>query len=365
MKNNTNESKEKNQKGKKKTMDTKKVIGIDQPFDYAEVVSITGPEYVQHLRRDGVSTLPYEELKENAPGFYLPEDQCIWMRAGIINLRLCDGENDCHHCPFDQAMRIAMGKISPPERKEKRWGWATQMKEKYQIIETPCIHFKLGRIASPELCTVNYECHRCGVHQMLQSNKQREGTGKPTVSNVSGFQVAGDYYYHIGHSWAHIEHDGWVRVGVDDFASKIFGPAHTIQLPAVGDFLMQGDIGWVINRNGHQAPMQSPLSGTVRRVNDHIGRHPEMLQENPYEKGWLFLLDPANLKIDLGRLYFGKESFQWIEKEQQHLTGLLGPVYEQLAATGGRTIDDIFGRFPDIEWDRLVKTFLYTAEKDS
>ncbi len=45
----------------------KTMIGIDQPFDYDEVVAITGPEYVQHMDRDGFAFLPYEELKKVDP----------------------------------------------------------------------------------------------------------------------------------------------------------------------------------------------------------------------------------------------------------------------------------------------------------
>lgn len=48
---------------KKEKMDAKKLIGIDQPFDYEEVVSITGPEYVRYMDRDGYAFLPYEALK--------------------------------------------------------------------------------------------------------------------------------------------------------------------------------------------------------------------------------------------------------------------------------------------------------------
>jgi DNA-binding response OmpR family regulator len=47
----------------KDKVDVKKLIGIDQPFDYEEVVSITGPEYVQYMDRDGFAFLPYEALK--------------------------------------------------------------------------------------------------------------------------------------------------------------------------------------------------------------------------------------------------------------------------------------------------------------
>ena len=50
---------------KEKGFDAAKLIGIDQPFNYEEVVSITGPEYVHNLHQEGVTFLPYEELKKN------------------------------------------------------------------------------------------------------------------------------------------------------------------------------------------------------------------------------------------------------------------------------------------------------------
>ncbi len=45
----------------------KTMIGIDQPFDYNEVLAITGPEYVHNMNRDGFAFLPYEELKKVNP----------------------------------------------------------------------------------------------------------------------------------------------------------------------------------------------------------------------------------------------------------------------------------------------------------
>jgi DNA-binding response OmpR family regulator len=48
---------------RKKGPDTRKLIGIDQPFDYDEVMAVTGPEYIRNLQTDGVVTPYYEELK--------------------------------------------------------------------------------------------------------------------------------------------------------------------------------------------------------------------------------------------------------------------------------------------------------------
>jgi CheY-like chemotaxis protein len=50
---------------KAKGFDAEKLIGIDSPFNYEEVVSITGPEYVLNMQHEGVAFMPYEELKQN------------------------------------------------------------------------------------------------------------------------------------------------------------------------------------------------------------------------------------------------------------------------------------------------------------
>lgn len=57
-------AKKKKSAGKGQRFDAKALIGIDQPFNYEEVVSVTGPEYVDHLAGEGVSFVPYEELKK-------------------------------------------------------------------------------------------------------------------------------------------------------------------------------------------------------------------------------------------------------------------------------------------------------------
>jgi DNA-binding response OmpR family regulator len=46
-------------------MDVRRLVGIDQPFLYDQVVSVTGPEYIRQLGREGSAYLPYEELKKN------------------------------------------------------------------------------------------------------------------------------------------------------------------------------------------------------------------------------------------------------------------------------------------------------------
>jgi glycine cleavage system H lipoate-binding protein len=142
----------------------------------------------------------------------------------------------------------------------------------------------------------------------------------------------------------------------------VFGAPQDLALPPLGATLKQEDTGWVFERNGHHAAVLSPVTGTVLAVNHKTLEHPEITQHDPYQEGWLFIMEPELPKRNLKRLYFGEESFQWMEQENQKLTSLMGPKYEQLAATGGGVINDVFGHYPDLGWDRLVRTFLRTEE---
>ena len=70
-------------------------------------------------------------------------------------------------------------------------------------------------------------------------------------------------------------------------------------------------------------------------------------------------------KKNLKGLYYGKESIHWMDQESQNLLKLLGPEYEQLAATGGEPVSDVYGNFPELGWERLAKTFLKTENLSS
>lgn len=341
-------------KGKEKLSKASKRISLDQPFDYEEVVAATGEEYVRNLYRDGVAFIPYEEVKRRLPGFYPAEDKCVWMKAGIINFRLCDSQYSCDDCEFDKSMRSAMGEKA-----------SSKTRKRVGVVMYPCIHFLRGAVEAPVECSGNYECYHCAVHEKHGKKRQPAPTalGEPPYVAASGYRVADPYYYHFGHTWVHIVHGECVRIGMDDFAARVFGRAGKIKLPQIGEALRQGHTGWSIERNGHRAFIQSPLTGKVLAVNRAAAENPSISHDDPYHKGWLLHLEPWLLKREINGLYFGEDCTGWLEKENTLLLNMLGPEYERLAATGGETLDDFFGSFPEIGWDRLVRTFLLRGKK--
>jgi glycine cleavage system H lipoate-binding protein len=298
--------------------------------------------------------------KMKVKGFQVLEEECIWMKAGVVNFRQCDNDFDCNSCPFDKGMRKAMNINDALETEAVAPRWVTYLKNSYQGHSRPCRHALTGRIDAPKICTQNYECYHCPFDQMLDDMDLVEDTGAPNYTLASGYRLADGYYYHMGHSWARFEHGGRARVGFDDFMVKTFGTARSLTLPPLGENLKQNQVGWLFERNQHKAAVLSPVSGTVLAVNHKAREHPEITHEDPYLEGWLFIIEPDMPKRNLKGLYFGIESFNWMEQEANRLMQLLGPEYERLAATGGEPVGDVLKSFPEIGWDLLVKAFLRT-----
>ena len=299
-----------------------------------------------------------EKEKKRLVGFRVEEDQCIWMKAGVVNFRMCDNVFDCHQCPFDAGMLRAMSSGKPSEIESKEPEWVKYLKMRYHGPERPCRHTLTGRADAPKICTMNYECYHCAFDQMMDEMDTAELGEPPGYAFASGYKMAEGYYYHPGHCWVRFEHGGRIRIGFDDFMVKLFGESQFLALPPIGATLEKNQIGLFFGRDENKAGAQSPVTGTVLKLNQKVHDNPKIFHEDPYHKGWLCVLEPDMPKKNLKGLYYGMESMQWIEQEARKLMNLMGLGYERLAATGAQPIDDIFGHFPEIPWDVLVNTFL-------
>ncbi len=296
--------------------------------------------------------------KNRIKGFQVVEDECIWMKAGIVNFKMCDNVYDCRTCPFDKAMQKAVKAGRYTGVAGDGSGWAQNLNAMYTWTENPCRHVLTGRIKSPKTCVMNYECYHCEFDQQLDEEEITMTGLKPPCLKASGYQLADGYYYHMGHTWARFEHGGRVRIGFDDFLVKLFGTLSEIVFPPLGAVLKKDQAGLMFYRDDRKAAAFSPITGSVLAVNNKALENPEIVHEDPYHEGWLCILEPDRPKRNIKGLFYGKESLEWTDRESQTLLRLIEPEYQELAATGGEPVDDIYGRFPQIGWESLAQTFL-------
>jgi glycine cleavage system H lipoate-binding protein len=306
-----------------------------------------------------------DKARQKVKGFNVLEDQCIWMKAGVVNFRECDNSFDCNSCPFDKGMRKAMGISEDHTTEQVAPKWSEYLRKNYAGASRPCRHALTGRIDAPKVCAMNYECYHCAFDQMLDDVDVVRDLEAPQYQSASGYRVADGYYYHMGHSWSRFEHGGRVRIGMDDFSAKVFGPARDLDLPPLGEKVKQNKVGWAFTRNGHEAAVLAPISGTILAINQAVKEHPETIHTDPYHLGWIFIVQPVMPKRNLKGLYYGRESVRWMEQESQKLLELMGPEYKDLAATGAEPISDVYGSFPELGWDVLVTAFLRTAKSEN
>ena len=101
-------------------------------------------------------------------------------------------------------------------------------------------------------------------------SKQAGTAPRLQPSLVGGFEVPDNLRYHPGHTWALSESPNLVRIGIDDFASKLTGKIEKIALPQRGQWIRQGQKVWSIVRNGVKVDMVSPIEGSVADINEAV-----------------------------------------------------------------------------------------------
>jgi len=123
-------------------------------------------------------------------GFKVLEDECIWMKARVVNFRTCDNAYDCYNCPFDKGMRKAMGLGSSNQLEVKQPEWVGRLKKDYHGAVRPCRHALTGRISATKICTMNYKCYHCPYDQMLDDFDVGGFLEAPSYKSVSGYRMA-------------------------------------------------------------------------------------------------------------------------------------------------------------------------------
>jgi glycine cleavage system H lipoate-binding protein len=263
---------------------------------------------------------------------------------------------NCLDCSFD---RKVQADFQAREKNGEATGLAhTQPRLRLLVKELKCRHMLSGRV-SYKLCAHGYNCVKCPYDQMIEDAGLLPAPTAAVCENVAGFDVAQNYYYLNGHTWARVEYGGRVRIGIDDFAQRIFGPQDKIELPALGKHIQQNSRHAVLRRGKKAAEARSPVEGTVVATNPKLNHHAEVANADPYNEGWLMLIQPTRLRNNLKNLLFGTESLAWIDDEANQLSRMVSDTTGYaMAAAGGEVTKDIYGSVPGLDWDELAGRFL-------
>jgi len=190
----------------------------------------------------------------------------------------------------------------------------------------------------------------------------KRAAARVAPSLVGGFSVPENLRYHPGHTWALSESPTMVRVGMDDFATKLAGKIQSITLPKRGQWIRQGQKLFTLHRDGVAVDMVSPIEGSVSDVNDAVATNPELARKDCYGDGWLITVNSPDAKVNFRNLLGGALARWWTEESASRLQKQV-PMFAAmapagaLAQDGGVAIDDVSSQIPDKDWAALAKEF--------
>lgn len=135
------------------------------------------------------------------------------------------------------------------------------------------------------------------------------------MAKIKGYDFPDDFYYHKEHGWAKVEEGKKVRVGMSDFFQKESGDVVYVDLPFEGDDIEQGETCGKIQSSKWIGKLVSPVGGTILEVNSELEDESTLINQDPYGKGWIMVVEPSNLEADLKNLMQGEALGSWIEAE--------------------------------------------------
>jgi len=123
-----------------------------------------------------------------------------------------------------------------------------------------------------------------------------------------------DLRYTREHEWARRKGELLV-VGITDFAQDQLGDVVFVELPDVGDTVKKGESFGVVESTKAVSELFAPISGKVVEVNDPLTDAPETINEDPYEEGWMIVVEPSE-PSELDALMDAKAYRAFVEEQE-------------------------------------------------
>lgn len=101
--------------------------------------------------------------------------------------------------------------------------------------------------------------------------------------------------YAASHEWARLLEDDIVEVGISDFAQEALGDVVFVELPEVGQQVTAGEECCAVESVKAASDIYPPVSGEIVAVNEGLDGEPELLNESPFEGGWMFRIKASDL----------------------------------------------------------------------
>jgi glycine cleavage system H protein len=130
------------------------------------------------------------------------------------------------------------------------------------------------------------------------------------------YEVPDDLYYSKEHEWVRLKAKEAV-VGLTDFAQKQLHEIVYVEVHKAGSGVKQFETMGTVESVKSVSEVFSPVTGEITAVNKDLGDSPELVNQDPYGKGWLARVSLADFKKDKGKLFTAEQYAQYLETMEE------------------------------------------------
>ena len=189
------------------------------------------------------------------------------------------------------------------------------------------------------------------------------------IISASEINIPQGLFYSKNHTWAHLESSGTAKVGLDDLLLHITGAVKFSQLKKSGDKINKGDLIAEIDHNNKSLKVFSPISGEILATNSVLTKNPELVNNDPYQNGWMYRIKPSGWLSETNTYYLAEEATNWMFKElvrfKDFLAASMGKYSQNTANVilqdGGEILKHPLSELPDEVWQDFQRNFLNTT----
>ncbi|MDX9902485.1 MAG: hypothetical protein RB288_00220 [Bacteroidales bacterium] len=315
---------------------------------YADYNSFSRGVYIGKYPKALCNNIYAASAANPAPGapsdlikYVLVDGQPILAGTGFTALARGEGMNRRDALVTDQAMVMA-GRDSRPIF--RAWLWILAV-----IVTVTSAAYAIYRLT------------RSGAEEIVSPMQ------KPSVAfSLKSLITPAGILFDKGHTWAFMEKDGLVRIGIDDFLQHLTGSVTRLRMKDPGEKVRKGEHVVSVIQNGKQLDLKSPVSGRIVMRNERLAADAGIMNSSPYDEGWIYAIEADNWEKESRLMVIAGKYIDYLKEEFARIRDFLSVMpgtgdlrYAHVVLQdGGEFKDGLLEEFGPEVWEEFQVKFL-------
>lgn len=210
------------------------------------------------------------------------------------------------------------------------------------------------------------------MFDVLVFNRYRKAEKIQLKTELAGYfnqdskPIPAGLFFDKSHTWAFMEKSGSVRIGLDDFIPSVTGTISGIQMKKSGDTVKKGEALVTLIQQGKQLTIKAPVSGVIKENNSNLLKNTALINSDPYQEGWVYLIEPSNWLRELSFFLMADKFKMWLKTEYLRLKDFIAIIqkpgvsltHQIVLQEGGEVRTDVLKEMGPEAWEEFQQLFI-------